>query len=67
MLSYQRVEKNVINGQLQWLFCKSVQLGQKILLVDLREFFSDLVSGGWKNKNKKALKMTSWLVIFRAF
>ena len=32
--------------------------GQNFLLVDLREFFSDLGSGGRK-KNKKALKMTS--------
>ena len=29
------------------------------LLVDLREFFSDLGSGGTKKINKKALKMTS--------
>ena len=29
------------------------------LLVDLREFFSDLGSGGRKKINKKALKMTS--------
>ena len=37
------------------------------LLVDLRDFFSDLGSGGRKKINKKALKMTSKLVIFRAF
>ena len=38
------------------------------LLVDLRGFFSDLGSGGDEKKiNKKALKMTSQLVIFRAF
>ena len=30
------------------------------LLVDLREFFSDLGSGGRKKINKKALKMTSY-------
>ena len=29
------------------------------LLVDLRDFFSDLGSGGRKSINKKALKMTS--------
>ena len=29
------------------------------LLVDLREFFSDLPLGGEKKNNKKALKMTS--------
>ena len=29
------------------------------LLVDLREFFSDLGSGGRKKIDKKALKMTS--------
>ena len=29
------------------------------LLVDFLEFFSDLGLGGRKNKNKKALKMTS--------
>ena len=29
------------------------------LLIDLREFFSDLGSGGRKKINKKALKMTS--------
>ena len=29
------------------------------LLVDLREFFSDLGSGGRKKNKKKALKMTS--------
>ena len=37
------------------------------LLVDLRGFFSDLGSTGRKQINKKALKMTSQLVIFRAF
>ena len=38
----------------------SEYLGQNFLLVDLREFFSDLGSGGMKKKkNKKALKMTS--------
>ena len=37
------------------------------LLVDLRDFFLDLGSGGRKKINKKALKMTSSLVIFRAF
>ena len=37
------------------------------LLVDLGDFFSDLGSGGRKKINKKALKMTSELVIFRAF
>ena len=39
------------------------------LLVDIRGFFfSDLGSGGTKKKiNKKTLKMTSQLVIFRAF
>ena len=39
-------------------------LGQKFLYVDLRDFFSDIGSGGDENK---ALKMTSRLVIFRAF
>ena len=38
-------------------------LGQFFLLVDLREFFSDLGSGGGggdgKKERKKALKMTS--------
>ena len=37
------------------------------LLVDLLEFFSDLGSGERKKINKKALKMTSSLVTFRAF
>ena len=37
------------------------------LLVDLRIFFLDLGSGDEKKINKKALKMTSQLVIFRAF
>ena len=36
-------------------------------LVDLRDFFSDLGSGDEKKKRKIALKMTSQLVIFRAF
>ena len=34
-------------------------LGQIFLLVDLREFFSDLGSGVRRKINKKALKMTS--------
>ena len=40
-----------------------------LLLVALREFFLDLGSGGGgaKKINKKAPKMTSYLVIFRAF
>ena len=37
------------------------------LLVDLQEFFFRLRVGGTKKINKKALKMTSELVIFRAF
>ena len=51
-------------------------LGQNFFLVDLREFFSDLGSGGRKKINKKGLKMTScghfqnfffFFFIFRAF
>ena len=38
--------------------------GQNLLLVDLRWKKSDLRSSG---RIKKALKMTVWLVIFRAF
>ena len=34
-------------------------LGQNFLLVDLRDFFSDLGSRGRKKTTKKALKMTS--------
>ena len=38
------------------------------LLVDLRDFFFRFrVGGDEKKNNKKALKMTSELVIFRAF
>ena len=41
----------------------AVTLARIFLLVDLRDFFSDLGSWGRKKINKKALKMTSQLVI----
>ena len=45
----------------------SVVIGQNFLLVDLREFFIRFRVGWTKKINKKALKMTSELVIFRVF
>ena len=47
-------------------FISKVVKARNILLIDLPDFFSDLGSGGQKT-NKKALKMTSWLVIFEPF
>ena len=44
------------------MISKAYAKARIFLLVDLRDFFSDLgsgVGGGRKNKNKKALKMTS--------
>ena len=41
-----------------------VGLGQIFLLVDLRDFFSDLGSGGRKKINKKALKIFIFFFFF---
>ena len=50
-----------LNGLKDWL------LTEKKLSVDLREIWVGGGGGGQKKQQKKALKMTSQLVIFRAF
>ena len=54
------------NGRLMEVF-EHMDKARIFLLVDLRDFFFRFRVGGWKIVNKKALKMTSWLVIFWAF
>ena len=51
----------IAENQCKMHLCDMKHLGKArvFLLVDLREFFSDLESWGRKNINKKALKMTS--------
>ena len=60
--------KSVQNYIDKVLFISQNTQARFFLLVDLREFFFRFRVGGVRKKiNKKALKMTSWLVIFRAF
>ena len=46
--------------------CREFISARIFFLVDIWEFFSDFGLGGRKKKEKKALKMTSSLVIFKA-